>query len=254
MTHDEANELLAALALDAVSDEERTAVEEHVAQCPRCRSELDGLREVAAALGNSVATLPEGLWPSISKRIYEHQNGETTTPPLDTRAIAVPVSLEGARASRSSRTMIGSLAAMAAAVVIVVAATIAHDHTATAPGQQALKLVSHTQVVAALSIPNHRLVNLDSASDVRVAQLVVLPDGQGYLVNSSMPALAATKTYQLWGFVNNKAVSIGLMGRSPRDVAFTVSGSPSPSRLAVTVEPAGGTRAPTGAIVASGAV
>jgi anti-sigma-K factor RskA len=109
-------------------------------------------------------------------------------------------------------------------------------------------------VVAALSIPNHRLVNLDSASDVRVAQLVVLPDGQGYLVNSSMPALAATKTYQLWGFVNNKAVSIGLMGRSPRDVAFTVSGSPSPSRLAVTVEPAGGTRAPTGAIVASGAV
>ena len=76
MTHDEANELLAALALDAVSDEERTAVEEHVAQCPRCRSELDGLREVAAALGNSVATLPEGLWPSISKRIYEHQNGD----------------------------------------------------------------------------------------------------------------------------------------------------------------------------------
>jgi len=254
MTHDEANELLAALALDAVDDAERTAIEEHVAQCPRCRSELDGLREVAAALGNSVATLPEGLWPTISRRIYEDTNGESSAPELDMSAIAAPVSLEAERASRSSRAMVGSLAAMAAAVIVVVAATIAHDSSTTSPLQRALKLVPRSSVVAALSMPNHRLVDLDSARHVQLAQLVVLPDGQGYLVSSSMPALAPKKTYQLWGFVNDKAVSIGLMGRSPGDVTFTVSGSPSPSRLAVTVEPAGGTPSPTGAVVASGAV
>ena len=54
MSHDEASELLAVAALHAVDAETLAAIEEHAATCPRCQSELDSYRAVAAALGNSV--------------------------------------------------------------------------------------------------------------------------------------------------------------------------------------------------------
>ncbi|MGW1024036.1 zf-HC2 domain-containing protein [Streptomyces sp. NPDC002577] len=47
--HDSA--LLGAYVLGALDDQEVRAVEEHVAACERCREELDGLREMEAALG-----------------------------------------------------------------------------------------------------------------------------------------------------------------------------------------------------------
>ena len=37
MTHEQASELLAALALDAVDSVEREEIDRHVAQCPRCK-------------------------------------------------------------------------------------------------------------------------------------------------------------------------------------------------------------------------
>jgi hypothetical protein len=256
MTHDEANELLAALALDAVDENERALIEAHVATCPRCQSELDGLREVAAALGNSVEVLPEGIWPSISRRIYEDQNGETRgTPELDMDALAVPLNLDAAReASYRSRRVIGALAGVAAAVAIVLAFSLANVNGHVTRLQKALALASRGEVSAALAAPGHRLVNLDGTDHVTLAQFVVLPDGRGYLVKSSMPKLAGDETYQLWGVINHKAISIGLMGRSPGDVTFTVSGSPRPSKLAVTVEPSGGTSTPSEPAVATGLV
>ena len=81
MSHDEASELLGAYALDAVDGEERTELEEHLETCPRCRAELDGLREVAAAMGNSVEPLPEGLWSNIASRLPERQ-GDEEPPPM----------------------------------------------------------------------------------------------------------------------------------------------------------------------------
>jgi anti-sigma-K factor RskA len=93
-----------------------------------------------------------------------------------------------------------------------------------------------------------------SSSDARLAQFVLLPDGRGYLVSSHMPELASNLTYQLWGIIDGRAISIGLMGHSPGQVTFTVSGSPTPSALDVTIEPSGGSPSPTSPVVASGAV
>ena len=84
---------------------------------------------------------------------------------------------------------------------------------------------------------------------------MVLPDtGQGYLVKSNLPTLPATKTYQLWGVINGRAISLGLLGQAPHAVAFSLAGSPQPSKLGITVEPAGGSVVPTGAMLAAGTV
>lgn len=254
MTHAEANELLAALALDAVEDDERQAVEDHVAGCPRCQSELDALREVAGALGNSVEPLPEHLWSSISSRIYDDRDHEL--PELTLLGAEGMSSTESERPPRPARRVRIALLPLAVAAVIVgvLAFQLVHANSRASNLQRALRASDASEVTAALSAPGHRLVDLNGASNQRLAEFVMLPDGRGYLVSSTMPALASGNTYQLWGIIGGRSISIGLMGRSPGHVTFTVAGPPSPSELAVTVEPSGGTSSPTSQIVAAGTV
>ncbi|MFI5034737.1 MAG: anti-sigma factor domain-containing protein [Acidimicrobiales bacterium] len=251
MTHDEARELLAALALDAVDGEERSLLEEHVAQCPRCQSELDGYREVAGALGNLVDPLPEELWSSISRRMYEV--GDESVPSLAAPVAATGVGVAAPRGHDALRRRMRWAAplAAAAAVVAVLAVQLASADHRIANLQSSL---GAREVRAALHAPGHRLVDLSNASSRELAEFVVVPDGRGYLVNSHLATLPSRETYQLWGIVNGRAISLGLMGSSPRHVTFTMSGSSKFATLAVTVEPAGGSVTPTQPIVAAGPV
>jgi len=252
VNHEHAVELLASLALDAVDENERLLIEEHVADCPKCQSELDAMREVAAALGNSVEPLPAHLWSTIANRIYE-----TRDEGVPTLAIVSddhdPPSIRPRPRSRFVRVLALPLA-VAAVVVAVLAFQLVNANQRAANLQSALADSSSSQVAAALQSPGHKVVLLDNSSHARLAKFVLLPDGRGYLVSSSMPALPTNETYQLWGVINGKAISIGLMGSTPRHVAFTVAGPPDPTLLGITVEPAGGTSRPTSAMVASGPV
>ena len=51
MTHDEIRELLGAYTLNAVSDEERTVVDEHLLTCQACAAEARDLLGVHGMLG-----------------------------------------------------------------------------------------------------------------------------------------------------------------------------------------------------------
>ena len=68
---------------------------------------------------------------------------------------------------------------------------------------------------AALKTPGHKVVNVESAGHVQLAQFVVAPSGQGYLVKSNLPTLSSAQTYQLWGVINGQAISLGLLGQAP---------------------------------------
>ena len=81
----------------------------------------------------------------------------------------------------------------------------------------------------------------------------MVPSGQGYLVSSKLPSLGRDRTYQLWAIEGNQPISLGLLGGSPRQAAFTMAGS-TPSHLSITAEPRGGSVFPTGPIIASGTV
>jgi hypothetical protein len=270
MTHEEVQDLLATFALDAVEPHEYDEIEIHLATCPRCRAELDSLREVAAALGNSVEPLPEGLWSSIASRLPAPPEEEPPAMPVlvpDGRPQVVhggdgapggaPGPFRAPRAPRSLRSArgrlfsVGSIAVAAAAVAAVLGVNLVHDNDQISHLQKA---TPDSVVAAALHTPGHKIVTAEDASHVEVARFVVLPSGQGYLVKSSLPALSSKNTYQLWGLIKGRAISLGLLGRAPHLVAFTSAGSPSPSELGVTVEPAGGSVAPTTAMLASGTV
>jgi anti-sigma factor RsiW len=260
MTHDDAGELLGAYALDAVDGTERAELEAHLGSCPRCRAELDRMREVAGALGNSVEPMPEGLWSKIASQL--------PAPPDDEEPPPMPPLVRGGTGAASSspfrpaptgrrrRAVVTTLAAAAVAaaavaVVLGIGLVRANDRVSNLQAQVARPPAT---VAQALATPGHKVVDLDGTSGVAVARVVVVPDGRGYLVSSSLPSLARGQTYQLWGIVGSQAISLGLLGTSPLQATFTMAGANRPSRLAITAEPAGGVIMPTSAVLASGAV
>jgi hypothetical protein len=271
MTHDEASELLAVFALDAVDRDERERIEDHLSGCPRCRAELDAHREVAAALGNSVDPLPEGLWSRLASRLPERPDEEP--PPMP--ALERPGPADGeeqsgrflrprpsgpvrpslsSRGSRGRLVAVASFAAVAAVVAVVLGLNVAHDNNQISQLHTAIAGGAPSAVEAALATPGHTVVNVTDPARHRVAQFVLVPDGRGYLVNSTLPRLPSAETYQLWGVVGGKTISLGLMGRAPDRVTFTLAGTPKPATLAVTAEPAGGSVTPTSPMVATGTV
>jgi hypothetical protein len=259
MTHDEAHELLPAYALDAVAKREREDVEAHLSTCPRCAAELSALRDVAAALGNSVEPVQEGVWSAISSRLVVPDHAELPPPHLkifsDGTVSHSPV--EGSHKAPRSRTgrrylmVVTSVAAAAVAATAVLGLNLARTSDQNDRLQAQLG-TNNSSIVAALETPGHTLVNLRAANRAKVAQIVLLPSGRGYLVSSSLPKLKADQTYQLWGVFGGQATSLGLLGSAPNQAAFTVAGGAVPSQLGVTVEPPSGSVVPSTAMVASG--
>jgi len=261
MTHEEASELLGVFALDAVAAHEHEQIEEHLSGCPRCRAELDAHREVAAALGNSVESLPEGLWSSISNRLPARNDEELPPMPRLVHGAAERETLEGGRSRRfrPARSMrgtaiVGSIAAIAAVIAAILGVSLIHDNHRIANLQGAVGASAHNSVVAALHTSGHKVVNLEGSDDRLLARFVLVPDGRGYLVRSNLPALSSADTYQLWEVSDGRTISLGLLGRSPNQATFTSAGARSPSDLAITVEPAGGSIVPTGSMLATGEV
>jgi anti-sigma-K factor RskA len=264
ISHQQASELLAVFALDAVDSDEQELIEAHLAECPRCRAELDAHREVAAALGNSVEQLPEGLWSSIASRLPARPAEEPPPMPTLVREGSAPEEHSATRfrtprpaprrASRGRLLSVASLAVAAAAVAAVLGVNLVHANNQISSLQHA----SPASAAAALRVPGHRVVDLESARHVELAQFVVVPSGQGYgqgyLIKSNLPTLSSAETYQLWGVINGRAISLGLLGRDPHGAAFTLGGSSHPSKLGITVEPAGGSVVPTGSMLAAGTV
>jgi anti-sigma-K factor RskA len=72
-------------------------------------------------------------------------------------------------------------------------------------------------------------------------------------VLEGLPALSAQREYQLWSVDGPRPESLGLLGDG-HDEAVPLSLPASTAKLAISEEPAGGSPAPTGPIVASGNV
>jgi anti-sigma-K factor RskA len=250
MSHDDAFELLAPLALDALDAEVRARLESHVETCEECQRELDELREVASALGTSVESPPPDLWSKIAGQLYDGERDDIAMPVM-LAEYSASESRRSHRVIRRARVIVGATLLAAAAAIVALSINLSSESGRVANLQSAL---ASGAVYQALASPGHRLVRLTGSGHEVLATFVVERNGTGYLVSSKMPPLPADKTYQLWGVVNNEPVSIGIMGSHPREVAFTLASSPAPTVLGVTVEPAAGTSTPTTAMVASGVV
>lgn len=244
MSHEEAADLLGAYALDAVDLDEASAVRAHVAQCPRCTAELAEHHSVMALWANAGGDAPSELWNRIADALPAPDPSPAPVE-LASRRRRPPATL--------SRWGAWVAAVAAAAVIVVLGLQVSHLNSRVGQLDAASQRAGLSQAVqAALLDPAATRVTLTSASsNTAVAQLVVLPSGNAYLVNDRLPTLGSAQTYQLWGTVGTRVVSLGLLGNHPADVAFRVDPSSQVSVFAVTAEKAGGVTQPTQAPVAS---
>ena len=231
--HADVEDLLGAYALDAVPEDERRLVEEHLAACQPCRREVMEHRETVALLSEGGAA-PMPVWDRIAE-------GLEPTPPMD---------LERHRVARAPRRWATRLAAAAAAIAIV-----ALSVTVAVQGQRLDRLDRITEeralleaAEAALADPDARTTSLRSTDGGVVVSAVVLPDGRGYLYRDDLQRLPEGRTYQLWALGEAEPISVGVIGRDPGVVPFVVD--PSISGLAISEEDAGGAVAPNDPLAA----
>jgi anti-sigma-K factor RskA len=69
-------------------------------------------------------------------------------------------------------------------------------------------------------------------------EAIIDQDGHGYLIADALPELPADRTYQLWGVINDQAISLGVLGHNPELETFSVDGPV--TTLVITNEVAGG--------------
>ncbi|MHB1486333.1 MAG: anti-sigma factor [Acidimicrobiales bacterium] len=241
LSHVEIEELLGAFALDATDPIEADLIQSHLPECPRCRAEVAQYREVAAALGNRGTEASKDLWDRIAGSLVE------SPPPLRMAPVIGGASTSRRRyVSADGKRGLGYRATaglVAAAAVIIGVLVVQVSHLNSRVNSITPVVADHglqQAATAALLNPHGRRVQLASGTNPRSAQVVLLPSGAGFLVNSHLPALAPGMTYQLWALMGTTKVSLGLLGSNPTDVAFNVGEDAKPTILMVTAEQAGG--------------
>lgn len=275
LTHDQAVTYLGVYALDAVDGPEAEALELHLRDCPRCRAEVAEHRETAALLGYAGAPAPEGPWQRITAEMAgEAQRMPSMAPeplpapdqlrPLGAKDVrpsgqvgvqppgpTLPgmARLPGRRGRGMDRRVVVAVAALMAVVVGGSGYELSHlqgqvSHLQAALNQTTANVVptevTHRLIDIAVTTPGHLQVDMRSATGGQVAEAVLLPDGQGYLVRDNLAPLPASQTYQLWALIGDHRVSVGLLGPRPDQSSFVVGAVSDLQMLMVTVEARGG--------------
>lgn len=247
MDHASIAELLGAYALDALEPEERSAVEAHLASCPRCEAEVAELQQAASMLGNDVAEAPSALWDRLAERLQE------VAPP--TPGALRPAVLEGLghasgdgsrgsagfsrpaadgprdRLRRLARGSAVVLGAAAAASIAFLGVDVAHlDHRIAALGSAPLSTRLGQVASEALMSPSSERVVLASPTAADRAEVVLVPGkGLGFLVRSHLAPLPPSETYQLWGEFGTRRISLGVLGNDPSQLASPMATTWRPS-------------------------
>jgi anti-sigma-K factor RskA len=232
LNHEELQALTGAYALDAVDAVEREAMELHLLECPRCRAEVGEYREVAAFLAHNGQTAPEGLWDRIASALDE------APPPLD---LAPVVSLPRRPAGLRIVAAVAAAAAVVAAFLGVKVVDL-DNKLDRIESEDALARAAFD----AQQDPRRRTIELADEAGNERAEVVLLPDGTGYLVSDRLDRLSPDRTWQLWAIVGERAISMGVLGPDPGIASFRAVGRP--SAFAISNEVSGGAPQPTEAL------
>jgi anti-sigma factor RsiW len=281
-SHEEIQELLGAYALDAVDKETAALVERHLDECVRCSTEVAQHHEVAGLLANSGGTSPADLWDGIASRLDDSEppsweglagrletGGERTVP--STGESAPESAPESATPSAAVIPMAGRdlrhrwafrVAGIAAAAALVVAVALGlqvhhlHNQVSALQSQPSLSAIEQS----ALKEPSTHVVALTAAAGsaaphpAGAVTVVLTRSGTGFVEAAGLSTLPDNRTYQLWGVIGGEAISLGLLGSSPKVVPFSVAGDAAVHAFAITAEHSGGVVHSTNSPIVAGTV
>jgi anti-sigma-K factor RskA len=257
LTCDEADDLAPAFVLGALESGEADAVRRHLAACPESHAAFVAFGDTAAAL----ALLPQPIDPPapLRDRLMAAVKVDLSAAVAASAPVAPvrepePVSIDAERIRRRPRTLVGTVMAAAAVVLILVlgASTVVLRGQVNDAAQQALLL---REVLVAAAQPGARVASV-SGTDAQpgASGFVVLPaDGSGYLAVDGLIEPPPGQTYQAWTIgADGLPVPAGLASPTDGLVVFVLPPSPTAKVVALTLEPAGGSTTPTMPIQAAG--
>ena len=251
MTCPEVRDLLAAFSLDSLEADERAAVEDHLARCPECASELRAY---------------EGVATRLALAFPQHQ------PPTDLKGRLLAAARQrpgevGGR-SRWRPPGLGVLRLRPAGLIAALALVLALGALLWAAGLQAQlneqravaaslreRAARYDRVVAVLQAPDIQLRPLEGteAAPGAIGRLYVDPEsGSGMVMVRSLPPLLPGRAYQLWWVRGDGRRESGglLRWTDQQGNGYLLTQCPAPCNsfqsIGMTEEPAEGSPAPTG--------
>ena len=242
MVHEDYKEMIPARALSALDAAEEHVLNEHLENCSECRQELEEWQATAATL----AVVPDPVEPSpgVRERILSEVRKELSAPEV------IPFRSTPRNIWRS----FGSLGAMAAVVLLtalIVGLVVLWRENNKIKNElaQAKEFVEMATTPGA-QVKELRGVDLGSGAS---ATLAYDKSGRAMLIAHKLPSVPQGKAYQLW-FIVGKNPPMPGKTFSP-DVAGTgVLREQMPKEaidsaiFAITLEPEGGSDAPTSSI------
>jgi anti-sigma-K factor RskA len=223
-------------AVDALTGDELVEFERHLEQCPTCAEEVRGLRETAARLGLATAIAPP---PSMREQVLDATKRVRQLPPSGVRLIATDGHRRRRRLIRRLPRPI-AVTVMAAAIVALAVLQIGTRH-------QLQQAQTKDQTIASVLAASDAQIELSSSTVGGTMTAVVSKrDREAVITASGMPTPSGARVYQLWVMRGTTARSVGLLPGSTGATSPVLAADVQPGdQLAVTIEPAGGTRQPT---------
>ena len=242
MVHEDYKEMIPARALSALDAAEDRALDEHLENCSECREELEEWQATTAAL----AVVPDPVEPSpqVRERILSEVRKELSAPEV------IPFR----STSRNIWRSFGSLGAMAAVILftaLLVGLVVLWCENRAIRENRA-QIDEFIQVATAPGARVKQLEGVDLGSGA-TATLAYDKSGRAILIAGKLPSVPRGKSYQLW-FIVGKNPPMPGKTFSPDTAGEGVLRDQMPKEaldapiFAITLEPEGGTVAPTGPI------
>lgn len=225
--------LTGAYAMDALDGPEREAFEAHLGACAACRDEVIELTATAARLAGAVAAPPPA---DLKARVLAEVSR--------TRQLS-PLPRVSRLADRPARRRYARPAAAAAALMLVVSAGSATY--AVREGQRADRAEQRAERIVAIATDPQR-VEVTVPVSTGGTGTVVAAAGSALFRTSDLRQLPENRVYQLWRIRGDQPQSVGVLGNGGELEALVTDMAPTDA-LGLTVEPAGGSKSPTGDLV-----
>jgi anti-sigma-K factor RskA len=217
--------LSGAYALHALSPEEASEFQKHLAACDACQQEVRELEAAAARMGASEAIAPP---PELKSRVLSAAD----------RMPQLPPKVSGVDESRRRSPWLPRLLAAAAAAVLVVTGGILAAQVGDDEGQAQLA----QGVVRVFQADDAHTATVETSNGGRLSVATSPGLNEMAVDTDELPPLDEDHVYQLWAIVDGSTAPVLVL--EPEKGAFMEMPS-ADTEVAITIEPAGGSQQPT---------
>lgn len=244
---DEIHALAGPYVLDALDDIERAAFERHLRECEVCTADIAELRETTARLADGTWSVPPPQMKDtvLAQVSRTRQMSPSLRAPRERPHQATPARPAGRR-----------FTAAAAALLLTVAAGVAgylaqEQRARNAEVAADLAERRATEIQAVLAAPDAQLsgVPVDGGGRLTAVTSASLDAGVVVLADAVLPD--ADSAYQLWLIDDGGPVSAGVLPAGAAGDTVLVEEVGDAQMVGLTLEPAGGSTAPTDPVLAT---